>query len=149
MRKRVDTTISEDKWKKAVIHSIRWNEAIEIGVDMLVDGCSMDKEKLKEKIEEHSNKQQYYQELLDRMEAQERENKTALEVAEKFADLMKESIDVLDKDIKFLQGRTNLWNNKTGMRMSPEEFYKLCRRYEEFKKTEERVANVDGVPAQA
>jgi hypothetical protein len=124
--KDIHTIISYDLWMKAQMRNISWNRALEVGINILT-GNNEDTEYVKQKIEECSASKQYYEDRLRKIKDMKAKKQEITDVAKKHIELLKKSTLIVKNDIKCLDGRTKLWNNTTGLNLTPEEFYKLCQ----------------------
>jgi len=134
MKKRVDTVLDEELWKEAQFANVKWSEALEIGVRMMV-GSDNTEEKIRKNIKRLNSESSFLSKKLDKMVKHKKAIMNDDSIIKDNLDMLEKSAEAVSKNINFLKGRTKAWINKTGMYISPEEFYQLCKRFEggEFK----------------
>lgn len=129
MKKRVDTVLDEELWKEAQFANVKWSEALELGVRMMV-GSDNTEDKIKAEIKKLNSESRFLSEKLERMVEHKKAVMNDGRIIRDNLELLGSAAEAVSKNINFLKGRTKTWINKTGMYLSPEEFYQLCKRYE-------------------
>lgn len=67
-KKTICTTIDQDLWKQAALKDVKWVEAIEIGVNVLLGSLGKDETELIKLIDEKSNELTFLREKLTKMQ---------------------------------------------------------------------------------
>lgn len=135
---KVTTSLDAGLWKACVLSGVKWCDALAIGAKLLLGEDMKEKElimtkaKLRAELEIVENK-------IQAIHTEQTKNiETERAIKENLGLLIKASGLVLE-DISRLRAWTRSWINKTGMKVSNDEFFKLCKRAAsgEFDKPEE------------
>jgi len=129
MTKKITTCMDDDTWKAAMLANISWAEAIKLGAKILLGGKQKLKEMVKEK-NELSARLQYVENQIKLIEKNKKNKENYDSEIKKHLKLLETSAEIINRDISFLKGRRRVWVNKTGIGVTAEEFYQLCKRFD-------------------
>ncbi len=127
-KKQINTLIDRRLWHDAKMSKISWARALELGIELML-GNTKKLEKLREEKKALLMKIKYINGKIAEIENEQKKKEEQKEIIKKHIQLLKESAEILDRDISFLKGRTRLWNNTTRMMLSPDEFWKLIQKF--------------------
>jgi len=73
-KKTICTTLDQDLWKQAAFKDIKWVDALEVGVKVLLGAVGKDETDIIKLIDEKSNELDYLKEKLTKMRKDAKEN---------------------------------------------------------------------------
>lgn len=129
MKKRIDTVLDEELWKEAQFANVKWSEALEMGVRMMV-GSDNTEDKIRKDIKRLNSESSFLSKKLEKMVKHKKAAMNDDSLIKDNLDMLEKAAEAVGKNINFLKGRTKAWINKTGMYITPEDFYQLCKRFE-------------------
>ena len=123
---RITTTIDKKLKKEAMRRGIRFSDAMELGVRILLNRPYPEREIIEREIHDLEFRISELKKKLSEIEELEKKDREI--IIKQNEKLLKESAKIVLENINFLEGQTRRWNRMTGMNLTPSEFYELCKK---------------------
>jgi len=128
MKKRIDTVLEEDLWREAQFANIRWSEAIELGIKILLDSENEDK-RLAKKQKELEGELKFINEKREKLAKQQQHDKETEKDVHDNIGLLATGAKRYFKNPDIIKGWIKVWFRKTGKMLSKNELIELFERY--------------------